>query len=275
MKQIKRYACILITVLLLASTPSAALAAAEYVPTKAVCTSYTKKGNEWVQNGSAITYTWSYKKDGRLIKTASLAESGKGSWVRRSWKGDLVKKVTYEDGSTTTYKYKKGMLTQVRYISKEFQNVSKYSIKKKKAVSSDGNVTSTISYNGKGQYKKVVTQYMNDTTTKTYKYYSDGNLKKLTTTDNMGSTQVVRFNKKGYLKSFLMKSPSVTITTTYSYKYKKGKIRECIVTRQGGGYSSMQKFVYTKWREVSRTRNCDGHENIWSIGVISAFDARG
>ena len=93
MKQIKRYACILITVLLLASTPSAALAAAEYVPTKAVCTPYTKKGNEWVQDGSAITYTWSYKKDGRPIKTASLAESGKGSWVRRSWKGDLVKKI--------------------------------------------------------------------------------------------------------------------------------------------------------------------------------------
>ena len=171
MKQIKRYACILITVLLLASAPSAALAAAEYVPTKAVCTSYTKKGNEWVQNGSAITYTWSYKKDGRPIKTASLAESGKGSWVRRSWKGDLVKKITYEDGSTTTYKYKKGMLTQVRYISKEFQNVSKYSIKKKKAVSSDGNVTRTISYNGKGQYKKVVTQYTNVTTTKNYNYY--------------------------------------------------------------------------------------------------------
>ena len=117
---------------------------------------------------------------------------------------------------------------------------------KKKAVSSDGNVTRTISYNGKGQYKKVVTQYANAVTTKTYKYYSDGNLKNLTTTDNMGSTQVVRFNKKGYLKSFLMKSLSVTITTTYSYKYKKGKLRECIVTRQGGGYSSMQKFIYTK-----------------------------
>ena len=122
------------------------------------------------------------------------------------------------------------MLTQVKHLSKDFQQVSKYSIKKKKSVSSDGNVSTTISYNGKGQYKKVVTQYTNDTTTKTYKYYSDGNLKKLTTTDNMGSTQVVRFNKKGYLKSFLMKSPSVTITTTYSYKYKKGKLRECIVT---------------------------------------------
>ena len=160
------------------------------------------------------------------------------------------------------------MLTQVRYISKEFQNVSKYSIMKKKAVSSDGNVTRTISYNGKGQLKRVVTQYTNVTTTKTYNYYSDGNLKNLTTTDNMGSTQVVRFNKKGYLKSFLMKSLSVTITTTYSYKYKKGKLRECIVTRQGGGYSSMQKYIYSKWRKVSRTRNCDGHENIWSIGVI-------
>ncbi len=275
MKHLKRYACILITLLILASVPSAALAAVEYAPTEAVCTHYVKQGDQWVQEGDAVTRQWSYKKDGRLTKTTSISASGNRSVISISWKGDLVTKVKYGNDSITSYAYKKGLLKQVAHSVNGSQSATSYTIKKNKSIYATDGQTTTITYTKKKQYKKVTIRFKNGSMTRTYLYYPDGNLKKYTATDPSGITSVARFTKKGYLKSYTTTSPWGTDSSTYSYKSKNGKLRECIVTYKGGSSESQQRFVYKNWKKVSRIRNCDGHESIWGIGVLSEFDGRG
>ena len=259
MKRAKRLVAMLLVVALLAVTPAAAMAA-EYVPTKG--TSYWKNGTKWEKG---TEYTWSYKGDGKITKRTWKDPDGTSSTSSYKWKGNFLSKITWSSGQYSTYKYKNSRLQSFTSVYGGGKRTTKlkWDKKKKKATYKSGDFTITLTFNSKGQLVKETDKSAAETYTYKYKYYSNGNVKKISGGSNKGYQFTTNYNKKGYLSSETGKDGIYSWSYKYSYKTKNGKITERI-SKSNGVESS--KTVYTKWKKVSRVRNCDGMGRTTPLG---------
>ena len=246
----KRWLCLLLVAALLAVTPVAAMAA-EYVPTKGI--NYWKNGTKWEKG---TEYTWSYKGDGKITKRTWKDPDGASSTSSYKWKGNFLSKITWTNGQYSTYKFKNSRIQSITSVypgGKQTIKI-KWDKKKKKATYKSGDFTYTMTFNSKGQLVKETDKSSSETYTYKYKYYSNGNMKKVTGGSNQGYQYTVNYNKKGYISSESGKDGTYSWSYKYSYKTKNGKITEKIMKYKDGE----TKTVYTKWKKVSRVRNCDG-----------------
>lgn len=251
MKKVRRVVFLLLTLAVLAagSTTAYALSAASYVPTKA--TSYYLVNGKWEEGNHRVL---TYKSDGRLTKVSSFNSSGKNtSSVSYTWKGNLITKVKWSDGDYQLFKYKGSKRTSYIYDFGE-KHVYKYKWKKNTLTYKTDDATITTTVNGKNQIVKTVNKGSNRTYTTKYTYYGNGNRKSYSQKRSDGYTYTEKYNSKGLIVSETGKNYSYT----YTYKIKNGKVLERYCKYKGNGSSSESKVVYTKWKKVSRLRNCDG-----------------
>ena len=256
MKTAKRLMAMLLVAALLAVTPAAAMAA-EYVPTKG--TYYWKNGTKW-QKGTE--YTWSYKGDGKIKKVTYKEPDGYSSSTTYKWKGSFLKTLRYSGNEYTSYKFKNNRLQSMTdvYGSNKETGKFKWDKKKKKGTYKGDGFTNVITVNSKGQRVKQSYIYSDGTYTYSYKYYSNGNVKSISL-KGPGYSFSTKYNKAGYLTS-RKSSDGYSYTCKYK-KNKKGQITEKITKYNSGGEN---KIVYTKWKKVSRTWNCDGFGTTVSLG---------
>ena len=261
MKGIRKLATLLLTAAVLAATSLTALAlpSGGYVPTKGTYSYYDSSAKKWVKSN---TYTWSYKSDGRLTKITHKDSDNSSSTTKYTWSGDHIKKIK-SDSYTYSYKYKGKKLISATYDYGE-KTIYKYKWKKNKGTLKTDEYTTTIQINSKGQLTKSKTKYSNgDVYTVTYKYYANGNLKKVTGKGKNDSSST-SYNSAGYITKYTNTYDGKTYyTAKYKYKKKNGKIKQVNITYNGGGKA---KLVFSKWKRVSHVRNCDASG--WISGLL-------
>jgi len=244
MKKVKRLAAwmILVFVVTAASlTAMAAKKAGEYVPVYGE--KYVQQNGSWIPVGSVSA---SYKKDGKCTGFSSTDSKGLQRGERYTWKGDYITKLVcdYRDSGTLKYTYNK----KHKLVSRT-RGLTKYTYRwsGKSAIYSDGNYTEKLAFNKKGQLTKAVY----GTSAYTFSYYKNGNLKK-----SSSSFAVTNYNSRGDLKSFSYSYLNMNAVFTY-VKDEAGRIKQVNVayTDRNGAHNA--KIVYSKWKKVSRVRNCD------------------
>ena len=281
MKRAKKLIWLLVTAAVFATAPLTAMAlpAGGYVPTTGTWYYQDSSTKKWVKD---YKVSFSYKKDGRLTKvTQQYVDAPSVYTTAYTWKGNYITKINYKNNyydefGLTTYKYKNKKLTSYGYGE---GNVQKYKWKGKTGTYSQtwdgGSYTNKFTINAKGQLVKETYKYKNSgittTDTSTYKYYGNGNLKSMTSKNQSSNVDsyVVKYNQKGYKTSESYKSNTYTSKTTYKYKYKKGKLKEVVITssgkNDGESFKDSSKIEFTKWKNVSHIRNCDAWGHVISL----------
>ena len=278
MKKTKQLIALLLTFALLAITPISAMAASGgYVPTAA--TTYDLNDGKWEESHSL---KMSYSKDGKITKRQYIYKDSAPYTINYKWSGNYITKVTYQysDGtvSTTTRKFKGGLLKSMVNINSEATTKYSYKWKKKKAsvkVTTNSTnkvilVSATAKVNSKKQIISSEYKYSDGTKAKvTCKYYSDGKMKEYKSVSSTG-TSVEKYNKYGYITmwSYTNTEGKVSLETfKYTMDKKKKAPKELVYTYSYNGETpSTSKTVYTAYKKVSRVRNCDGSNYGFTLG---------
>ena len=225
---------------------SAFAAGGGYVP--AAGTRQVLKNGNWVQ---AESFRISYRKDGRITKYTTTDAEGTRS-DSYSWKGDYVKKNAYAGSGgyscAWTWTYKKGKLQKYSFSDSDGDAwAAKAGWKKKKAA-----VSFTVTGSS---YKFVGTTSAKSGLTNIYKLNADGS----SSYREGAAVSVTSWNKKGYITSVTDTAPEGNHSMTYTYVMDKKKKcpKEVLVTYNDDGDIRQERILYTKWKKVSRVRNCD------------------
>ena len=243
---------------------SAFAAGGGYVP--AAGTRQVLKNGNWVQ---AESFRISYRKDGRITKYTTTDAEGTRS-DSYSWKGDYVKKNAYAGSGgyscAWTWTYKKGKLQKYSFSDSDGDAwAAKAGWKKKKAAvsftvtgSSYKMQSGTLKMDGKGRITSETRSSADGVQAWTSSYYGNGLLKKRTYREG-AAVSVTSWNKKGYITSVTDTAPEGNHSMTYTYVMDKKKKcpKEVLVTYNDDGDIRQERILYTKWKKVSRVRNCD------------------
>ena len=261
MTQIKRMAFLLIAAAFLLLTPLSALAARQqYVPTEAVYEYYnagtwkevSRESYKYTKNGRITSYTKQNVSDSSVYK------------LTYKWKGNYLKR---EESPYTiyTYSYKKKKLKSTTEVDKStnYKTTVPVSWKKRNGTVGVGQIAGIITVNKRNRIiKQTHYSYFDEfraESTKTIKYFSNGNIRSISN-HGLSDSSEITFNKKGYPISY---KSSLHWEQTCTYKKdKKGRITEQLITTTRDGEVSYNRRRYTKWRKISRVvRNCDAFGN--------------
>lgn len=232
-----------------------------------------------------ISLKFSYKKNGNL---SSYVETYSDTSYSRSykWKSSRISKVTivdtYNDKTTKSYTYKKGLLSAIAntYSWQTGETIS-YKWKKKSAsvttAYADGSTntdTVTAKRNSKKQRTAITSREGNASHTTVWKYYGNGNIKSITDSESGGYKDVYSYNKNGYLTSYVSSWSGGSRTVKLQYvmdKKKKCPNRVTVTISGSDGEASVETYEFTAFKKVKKVRNCDAVGTEIPLGVNYLF----
>lgn len=256
-KHMKRYLALAITFALIIAVPFTAFtqeASAASKKTKYVVTSQTRTRTD--ENGKPVTETVKYQYDKNGLSKAVIYQDGDKRTYTRNKKGYVTTTKYYDtkgqlDSVTNyTYKYdKKGNAVQQTVINVnggvktvegtyKMTNYKNGKVKKEVYTSADGSISSTTTYNKKGDWTGWINKGTNYLYVDkfTYKYDKKNNPVKCVDTYTMQESG---------------ETSSSAITTTYKYKYDKHKnITTAVITRIYSDGSTDTETLTYKYKKV-------------------------
>ena len=274
MKKTKRLWILVLAIMMLMMVSANVFAASVYVPTEGNKYKWDADKKKWVKYESFKT---TFDKSGRIKKYVRKSK-GKSFTETFKWKENLVVEDKYTDNTgngiysrTIKRKNKKNLLTKMVLTETSDGNTTKstytYSWKGKKATGKKTSKTESTKYTVVIDGKKRPVKYIYDTFTSTHAYYKNGNIKK--SLIGGAPTFIDEYNSAGYSTSWTNKIPCHengnrvgTVTYKETYTYTMDKKRKCpksmikVCTRDGV-FTEKYKTIYTSFKKVSRTRNCD------------------
>ena len=293
MNRIRKFTIGMIAALLLMMIPGMAFAKS-YVPVKATMSEYNENEKKWMKTDTVITAKFS--KDGKVKKVEESRNNYKKvhtyTWKGNNLKKDVIKEnwSWVDDNNKTqtgsmnrsesfTIKNKLPAKSESSYVYYDSQDgewkntaTTKYTWKKnkKKGTSSvsGSNPGGSYSYTETIKLKKGRrVSVTSDNGSQAYTYYKSGLLKQETIKDG-DITIVYKYNKKGYITEMKEtgKDDNGSYTRTNTYKWTMDKKKKCpksvVVTLKRTGsnaFTETYKYVFTKFKKVSKVRNCDAY----------------
>ena len=269
----------------------ASAASGEYVPVKGSAVIVVTNSDGSDGGSGHFDVSFSFDKKGRIKSFVDTWPDEDWNYEQSfKWNKNLIVSVTTEETgkapSTETHKYKNGRETKYVSVSGDGDKyVTKYKWNKKgtsagitqTATLSSGRsyvITGTRKLDKKKQITKESFTSGNRTSTVSYKYYKKGRRKSSQRSGNLkvnGHTgEKINYIKAGYMTSAKVTFDDGTAQTT-SYKYVMDKKKKCpkkvVVTEKYNGETTVTTYVFTKFKKVSRVRNCDDSGNILPLAA--------
>ena len=291
MNRVRKLTIGMLAALLVLMIPGMAFAKS-YVPVKGTRYEYDENDKKWVKTNATVTAKFS--KDGK-VKKVEETQTGYTRVRTYSWKGNNLKKDVIKenwswldgDGKTQTttinrterftIKNKLPVKSERSYVSNSSQEgewknttTTKYTWKKNKKKGT-ASITGSIQGNSYSYTETIKLKkgrrvsVKDDNGSSTYTYYRSGLLKQETIRD--GDVSIVyKYNKKGYITEWTEtgRDDGGAYTRKNTYKWTMNKKKKCpksvVVTQKRTGsnaFTSTFKYEFTKFKKVSKVRNCD------------------
>lgn len=277
MRRTKRLWTLFLAVMIIAMIPASAFAASKKnIPTAGY--KEQLKDGKWVKLND---FSMNYNSQGKIISYSRRFAGGGSEKTTYKWNGDRVIQSTYTSSDKSTNKEKRSFLKKKKNFVKSAvvdngndhitltykwkKNTATVTEKYDDNSSEPSSYTVKVNNNGRILMESHPREYASGPLVYKYKYYGNGNLKSITNSNGA----VMKYNKDGYLAA----------NGIITYKYTMDKKKKAPKLVEWTEYFENEEFKfrikYTKYKKVSKVRNCDATGYRVILGTFGLDSFRG